>query len=294
MNEDALSEIPTQFPKNKHINKKKGERLFMANHFHKHSGIQTERVSSFISKGSITLEAALVVPIFFFAILGLSFVLEMMAIQTTIHHALHNVGKELAQEAYTSLSVSANEVEQRVRKCIGVERMESSMIRGGANGLDCSGSRVDVFSTILELSTCYELEIPVLMFDIPIVSCEDKVRVKGWTGYATGTLTEGAQEIVYVTDYGLVYHRDASCTYLDMSVRAVGEESIESLRNQSGGKYYPCSACSKDLSVSPTWYVTDYGDRYHSSLDCKKIKRNIYAIPLNEAYGLGGCSKCVK
>ncbi len=266
----------------------------MANHFHKISGMKTERVSSFISKGSITLEAALVVPIFFFAILGLSFLLEMMAIQTTIHHALHNVGKELAQDAYTSLNISAHEVEQRMIKNIGTKRLASSMIQGGANGLDCSRSHLDVFSTVLELTVSYKLEIPVFMFDIPIVSCVDKVRVKGWTGYATGTLTEGAEEIVYVTDYGLVYHRDASCTYLDMSVRAVRGESIDTLRNQSGGKYYPCSACSRDLSVSNTWYVTDYGDRYHSSLDCKKIKRNIYAVPLKEAYGLGGCSKCAK
>lgn len=266
----------------------------MANHFHQISNKKTERTSSFISKGSITLEASLVVPIFFFAILCLSFLLEMMTLQTTVHHALCSVGKEVAEELYTSPIISPEEIKQRVIQQIGMERLEKSMVNGGAEGIDCSKSHSELLSGIVELTACYEFRIPILMFDVPVVSCEETVRVKGWTGYASGGLSDGEQDVVYVTDYGLVYHRDMSCTYLEMSIRAVASESVDGLRNQSGGKYYPCSSCSKDLSLTGTWYVTDYGDRYHGSLDCKKIKRNIYAVPLAEAYGLGGCSKCVK
>ncbi|MCQ2507536.1 MAG: pilus assembly protein, partial [Dorea sp.] len=41
-------------------------------------------------------------------------------------------------------------------------------------------------------------------------------------------------------------------------------------------------------------YVTDYGDRYHSSLSCSGLKRTVYSVPKSEAIGKGACSKCAK
>ena len=119
------------------------------------------------------------------------------------------------------------------------------------------------------------------------------MRVKGWTGYISGGGGTDKETIVYITDYGLVYHQDMYCTYLELSIRAVKPEEIETLRNQSGGKYYACSSCKNKEETEGILYVTDYGDRYHTSLECSKVKRNIYAVPLDEVYGLGGCSKCV-
>lgn len=292
----SFQTFPTQKPPLKliHIKYRKEQDSFMANHFHHISYKKEERASSFTSKGSITLEAALVVPIFFFAILCLAFLLEMMAVQTTVHHALHSVGKEMAQEAYVSPVISGNRIEQHIIKNIGADRLEKSMIVGGAEGIDCSRSWSDITTAVMELSARYDLEIPVLMFKIPIISCEETVRVKGWTGYASGAEGKDEQEVVYVTDYGLVYHRDMDCTYLELSIRTVKKEEVGDLRNQSGGKYYACQSCGRDSSEAEVLYVTDYGERYHTSLDCSKIKRNVYAVLLDEAYGLGGCSKCVK
>ncbi len=101
------------------------------------------------------------------------------------------------------------------------------------------------------------------------------------------------KELVYVTETGIVYHKDAHCTYLDMSIHTVSKEAVRDLRNQSGGKYYPCEQCGKTENKK-TYFITEYGTRYHTSLECKKIKRNIFAVTIDETYGLGGCSKCVK
>ena len=146
----------------------------------------------------------------------------------------------------------------------------------------------------MDLSVRYQVKLPFLMLRIAPVTLEETLCVKGWTGDVSVMSGDWKSDTVYVTDTGVVYHKDANCTYLDMSVRAVSKESLEELRNESGGRYHPCEACGKADGVHTAVYITAYGTRYHTSLECEKIKRNIYAISIDEAYGLGGCSKCVK
>ena len=276
-----------------HVHRKEKDSLLAIHYplnFHK----KEERASAFTSKGSITLEAAIVVPIFFFAMLCIVCLLEIMSLQTTMRNALYSVGKEIAQQAYSSPIISTYGIQQHVINNIGVDKLENSMIAGGAGGVDCSNSTSNWNTAVIDLSVRYQLEIPILMFRIPAISREETLRVKGWTGYVAGANGEATDEVVYVTDYGLVYHKSMNCTYLELAIQAVRESEIESLRSDSGARYYPCESCGSNGISGDRVYITDYGTRYHTSLDCSKVKRNIYAVPLDEVYGLGGCSKCTK
>ncbi len=276
------------------IQPRKEQDSLKANHFHSSYHTQPERASAFTSKGSITLEAAVVVPIFFFAMVCIAGLFEIMAIQTHMRNALYNVGREWAQKAYVSTLISPREMEQQIVNIIGRERLERSMVVEGAEGLDCSRSKNNLFTGELDLSLCYQLNIPVLMFRIPIIFQEETLKVKGWNGYTNSFILPETEEKVYLTNYGLVYHKDKNCSYLEFSVRAVEATKIQELRNVSGGKYYLCLFCKGIPAKGGKLYVTDFGDRYHNSLECSRIKRNVYAVPLDEVYGLGGCSKCVK
>lgn len=252
------------------------------------------RASAFTSRGSLTLEAAIVVPIFFFAMLCLAYLLEMMAIQTTVRNGLYSAGKVAAKEAYVGDFLSANELEQRIVENIGRDRLNRSIIAGGADGIDCAKTRCHRITGVMDLAVQYQVEVPVLMFRLAPITYEENLRVKGWTGYVASAGAGTKEEMVYVTETGIVYHKDAQCTYLDMSVQSVHKDTVNELRNQSGGKYYACEACGKEQTDSEYLYITLYGTRFHTSLECKKIKRNIYTISIEETYGLGGCSKCVK
>lgn len=255
---------------------------------------QKERTSAFTSKGSLTLEAALVVPIFFFAMLCMVYLLEAMSIQTMMRNALYSVGKEVAQQAYGMPVLLPSDIEKWIVENIGTEKLEESILADGASGLDCKKTHIEHRTAVMDLSVCYQLEIPVLMFRIPAVSCEETLRVKGWTGYTNGLYIDTGSEMVYVTDYGIVYHKDKNCTYLELAIQSVSTKDVKDLRNASGAKYYPCEKCGKQATETGQVYITTYGTRYHSSLDCNKIKRTVHEVPLDEVYGLGGCSKCVK
>ena len=268
--------------------------LCNAHHLIFNSQTLRERASAFTSKGSITLEAALATGFFFLAAICLVYIFEMMSLETAIKNGLHGVGKEIAVEAYMNPVLSLVKMERALVEHIGEKRLDRSLIVNGSSGLDCSGSKKYWNTTIMDLKVTYQMEIPILLFRIPLIEKEETIRIKGWTGYEENGTVDTENAIVYVTDYGIVYHKDVQCTYLDLSIKMVDRGELANLRNQSGSTYKPCGSCKGKGAESHKVYITDYGDHYHGSLECPGLKRNIYAISLKDIHGLGGCSKCVK
>lgn len=272
--------------------KRKEKDSLLAHLFQKNIISLSKRTSSFTSDGSVTIETALVAPIFFLAVLSLVYLLEIMSVQTVMKSALQSAAKEVAEETYGNTVDIARSLEKRIVQQAGEDWLNESIICGGAGGIDCRESKAWGNTGIMDLSMKYKVEIPVLMFRIPAVTLKESVRVKGWNGYAGNGFGNQEEETVYITDTGIVYHKDAECTYLELSIKAVSSSQIKNLRNESGGKYYACESCMK--KEKPNVYITDTGNRYHSSLSCSRLKRTVYAVPLSEVYGRGGCKRCVK
>lgn len=100
-------------------------------------------------------------------------------------------------------------------------------------------------------------------------------------------------EIVYVTENGMVYHTSRECTYLTRAIQVSTLDHMENHRNLNGGKYYKCEKCiNEDTLVSGKVYFTLYGDRYHSSKSCSTLIRYIKEVRLSEVSDLKKCSKC--
>lgn len=118
------------------------------------------------------------------------------------------------------------------------------------------------------------------------------VGVIGGVFAYSSSQSSGDNELVYVTETGIVYHRNYQCTYLEPSVRSVAKTQLGELRNSSGGIYHLCERCGWMPGNDGNCYVTDYGDCYHTSLSCSGLKRKVYTVPLSEVKGKGACSKC--
>lgn len=241
-------------------------------------------------KGSITVEAAMAVPIFFLAVVSLLYLMEIMAIQTSIRAGLQYAGKKVAEEACILTVIMPSSIEKDIIEAVGAERLDRSIVLGGSKGVRCDGSRLSMQTGIGELAVSYQVRLPIPVFGVPPIKYQEKIRVKVWNGYEKPGFGTDHEETVYVTENGLVYHRDYHCTHLELSIHMVTSGEIDRLRNHSGGKYYPCERCMRHGESGV--YITDTGDRYHSSLSCSGLKRTIYAVPLSEVIGKGECSRC--
>ena len=265
-------------------NKKNPYQIFLKDSF-------TRRVSVVTSlKGSVTVEASMAVPLFFFAVVCLLYLMEMMAIGTSVRAGLQAAGKVAAYEYYPAAVIMPARLETDVVNAIGADRLDRSIVMGGSSGIDCGKSYMSMRTGIGELCAEYKVQIPVPFFRMQGIVCNETMKIKSWVGYEKEGLNSGDDQIVYLAENGLVYHKDYHCTHLDLSIRMEQSENVGNLRNSDGGKYYPCAFCN--ASNSGKVYLTESGNRYHGSLSCSGLKRTIYAVPMSEVIGKGACQRC--
>lgn len=258
-------------------------------------------------KGSMTLEAAFVLPFFLFAVLNILFAVNIIATQSRIGAALHQVGNKMAFAGYayentvggtlpeglSSVALSSGYARGQVISDVGSAYLSGSCVKGGAGGLSFAGSTVMERGDIIDLRVSYRVKpfVELMGFDGFLMS--QRYYAKAWTGYdASGSVSDMTADdpMVYITETGTVYHLNRNCTYLNPAVEAASAGAVKDRRNSSGAKYAPCGLCGA-FSESEV-YITQYGSSYHSRLNCPGLKRTIYTVPLSEVGGRGRCSKC--
>lgn len=102
---------------------------------------------------------------------------------------------------------------------------------------------------------------------------------------------ETEKDIVYVTEYGTVYHESRACSYLNVAVRAVSAAQIGNERNSSGRKYTLCERCSKSQSTGMV-YISEGGEKYHLVANCAGLKRTVLEKEREEVADMPACHKC--
>ena len=145
----------------------------------------------------------------------------------------------------------------------------------------------------LKFENLQVVKAPFSFLAFPKTRLYARCVIKPWTGYDVTQKKEGMQEeqIVYLTEYGTVYHKNRSCSYLSLSIQAVPYSSIAEKRNEDGEKYLFCDYCRNKHFVTVV-YITSYGNKYHTTTKCRSLKRSVVAVPLSEANGKEFCKKC--
>ena len=244
-------------------------------------------------RGSLTIEASLVLPVFLFAMfLALSLV-NLMRFHLNLQEAVHQETGKLALTAYREWNASPGSVRGDVLARLNDTLLAKAPVKGGAGGVDFSNSKLDN-REVIEVNAVYEAKLPYDFFDLFHRKFCCRCLMHTYIGYEKGlderSVKHGEEEYVYMTETGTVYHKDRECTYLRLSIKEVDRAELKDLRNSSGHKYYACRSCGK--AAGGRVYITDDGTCYHSSLSCHGLKRTVNCIPLSEAGGRRVCSRC--
>ena len=266
------------------------------------------RIGTVRYKGSMTLEAAFVLPLFLFAVINILFAVNIIGTQSRINAALHQTGNKMAFAGYVYertagsvlpdalAGVAMTEVyaKGQILEYVGRNYLEQSCVQGGARGLSFGGSSVMGDGDMIDLNVTYKVRPFSEIMGFGGFTMAQRYYGRAWTGYdVTEYVCDLKQEdpMVYVTETGTVYHMDRNCTYLNPTVRSVPAITVQDRRNQSGAKYYACELCGAGVEMGQV-YITEEGSRYHNRIDCAGLKRTIYTIPLSQAGARGRCSKC--
>lgn len=244
-------------------------------------------------KGSLTIEAAVVLPLLFLGMVALISIMDLLRIQAQTSISLNESAKELGMYAYvsekTSADVSIGQVTQAI--CIGYAKTK---LKEEPNA-DISLIGSSYKNHIIELRASGSYKMPVTLFPISIIHFQNRVRVHDWTGYSgsDGSWdTNAGDEMVYITDRKTVYHTFSDCTHMDLSIEQISYDKVGGKRNENGGKYYACPHCVSGTSHFESVYIARSGDRYHSNPDCQSLKRTVQMVLKSEIGGLHECSRC--
>ena len=210
--------------------------------------------------GSITVEAALSVPIFFFAVVCLIYFIEIHNVQTTIRAAAVHASKICTEDTALVPVLNTSKLESEIVRSIGAKRLENSIVSGGSKGIQCAGSYCNPNGNELNVVVRYGIRLPFLQFGNLSAEYKEEMKFSSWNGFQKKGLESGDEQIVYITKTGLVYHEDK------------------------------CVHGSAMAGV----YITNTGGKYHNSLTCGGLNRTIYAVQKSRVIGRGGCSRCTK
>lgn len=282
-----------------------------------------------VQNASLTVEAALVMPIFLYFMMVFLYFIQIFTVQEQIQSEITRMGLNWSKTAYfykdfpditeavsfdksilgEQLDIKIDDITDKIisgcslklyaEPYLNKDWVNNSCIKDGFDGIDFSYSSVLQKDNYIDIVLSYQVSIPFKIFLLGDMRMLQRIRLRSWTGYeVAAAYTEENQDktetMVYVTSTGSVYHLSKECSHIKLSIQSViGIPS--GMRNESGEKYTRCEACcTGEEGVYATYYITSYGNKYHASRTCSRIKRNVQEIPLSEVGNRAPCSRCGK
>ena len=274
--------------------------------------LQTIRTLKEVSlSASMTLEASIALPLFIFFFVNIIAAIDIIRVQSEMEATLHQVGNDACLIAFDmregeKLVDSENDalrimetgglngfVYYQVKKRLD-EKLDNTAVMDGVNVNNMLSSRIMMGNDIVDIVIDYRVHPIISLIGFKSFLAESRYYGHAWTGYdirGGDSIGQQTEEMVYVTEHGSVYHRDVGCIYLKPSIKSVPYAQLGSMRNKDRSRYYACEYCGEDVNGGDV-FITDYGEHFHTRVDCPGIKRKIYTIPISEVGGKAPCSGC--
>lgn len=249
----------------------------------KRNGLKAGALLHSLREGSLTVETALALPCFLFAMVTVLFLFRVLQLQYLVGDALDKAVAEIALSQETDLKKVENEVKLLFYKELAKQDCQSSIIAQGLAGFSWENSKVD--KTYIRMEVSYKVKMPDWILKNEMLQVTECSQCRRWTGMSGSGEENGSGEWVYITPEGSVYHKSRNCTHLKLSIQSMSmQDALD--------KYRACERCVSGEKIVALVYVTDEGECYHFKLNCSGLKRTVFMVPLTEAEGRSPCSRC--
>lgn len=233
-------------------------------------------------KGSLTVETAMVLPWFLFAMVTVLFLFRVLQLQYVVSESFDKAVAETVLMRETSTEEVENQVKLLFYQELATQNCPISMIDLGLAGFSWNDSEVN--ESYIDMEVTYKVKMPGWILKDKKLEVRECNRCRRWIGMSGAGESGANGEWVYVTPGGSVYHRSRDCTHLKLSVHSATAEEAKN--------YRPCELCAAERAMPSVVYITEEGECYHTKLNCSGLKRTVYMIPLSQAEGRSPCSRC--
>ena len=245
--------------------------------------------------GSLTVEAAVIIPVMMCSFSFLLFYFRVMQTQLVVQSVLEETGRSLAMIETEKKDFEETEYLVLAKGMVSLKLKENALvekyINGGILGISLFASEFK--GDTIFLNANYKMVFPIKLVGDMKFSLSQKAVFRKWIGLREGLEKETgvSKDMVYVAEYGVVYHLQKNCPYLDLSIQRIEKDNLKNVRNYNGNKYKECKECKNGDDLSYV-YVTTYGNKFHVKLECSGLKRTIFQKKLSEVGGMQACLKC--
>ncbi len=247
-------------------------------------------------KGSVSVEASLVFPVFFFGIMLFYRLFLLLLTEIFVAETVCGLPQDMAAVSYGERYLLKDKVTAPSLICYPVlfavlgenRQMDNLKIIC----LDDSDKNVKV---------CISYDFPLEAPGFPAIrlTVQQAFLIHPYIGvYDADKLQredtdseDKDDEKVFITENGQVYHLSRTCSYLFMPAEEVEYSEVGERRNAGGAKYYSCEKCKSSRNTGKV-YITDYGNRYHLSAKCPALFRSVKEVDKSEVEDRRPCSKC--
>lgn len=278
------------------------------------------------AEAGMTVEAAVVLPLFLFFFLNLGCAIELIRLHGNLEFALCDIGNRMAVYGYAlsemeqqaGIKQSGEEAAAEERKNVllselgdiafsyiyiknqiidylGRQYLEESPIVNGVDGLQFWESDIFEDNDCFEVVVTYRVEPFSSIIGFAGFRMANRYYGHLWNGYHIPGMDEKddkkENDVVYIAENGRVYHEDRNCSYLVLSIHEVSLQEACASRNHNGEKYEICMLCGK-AGLQGKVYITEDGENIHYKRDCSGLKRTVYEVPREDVRGYPPCSRC--
>lgn len=281
--------------------------------------------------GSITVEAAIAVPLMIFALYLLIFPMMVMESERKLQNTMESVSKNLSLAEYLTQAASNQLKLKDVKKetfdglVSGLEEgisltsiqlaADTRYMKNTAFDPDTGifSADADAGSDMVYIELNYSLNFPFSIFKLMDVNKSLVTNRRAWIGSSggrgrdkygsgledgkEGDLSDLDEEYVFVAgngDISKVYHTNEHCHYISNDFESVSDASqLEGRKNKYGRTYEACKSCGAAHTTGEV-YFTESGRKYHSSPGCKANSYSFEKRPLSELSGYHECTYCAR